>query len=392
MFFYIFKYYIFFEIYSNLFKSIFGDFFFIFLAFFQAIMFCNFIVRTRLCFLPKYCFLFSLICIVLIIGVLEIFNSNIVDTYTSLTEFKKSYSHILVIPICYVVFKYNSQELNVNFIKFLGKICIPIILFGIYQFIFPEYAYFPENKAGLWTNQLYGLQRSVSIFSGPFHFGFYCILAIPLYIFLYNLVQKKIYIFLVMLSIVGVYCSLTRVNLVCLMCCTAILFIYINNYSKILFVFLITVFTISLLLGEIPENIERLIFSVLNFDTDSRFLGRIKTWNDSLELIISHPFIGWGIGTAGDTLLNVSSIHVTPHNLFLKILVENGICCSICYLLIFFFHIYESRNKKTKFAYFFMPTLCVFINGLTGSTISCYQCMVLYWILMNLFLYIEKEN
>ena len=56
---------------------------------------------------------------------------------------------------------------------------MPIVLYGIKQFLFwgkIDDIFAGMNDADFWTLHYGGHVRSISIFSGPFHYGMFCVL------------------------------------------------------------------------------------------------------------------------------------------------------------------------------------------------------------------------
>jgi O-antigen ligase len=88
------------------------------------------------------------------------------------------------------------------------------------------------------------------------------------------------------------------------------------------------------LLFAVLGNLQALAFqnnaaleSLTHWRTDNRFLNRIETYREALGLVGKRPLLGWGPGSAADTLDNFfqNGVHVTAHNMFLAYAVEVGI-------------------------------------------------------------------
>jgi hypothetical protein len=61
--------------------------------------------------------------------------------------------------------------------------------------------------------------------------------------------------------------------------------------------------------------------------SDQRFAARFVAWGGASDLFLDSPLLGWGTGSAGDTLGDrfVGRRHVSSHNALLKYLVEGGL-------------------------------------------------------------------
>lgn len=74
--------------------------------------------------------------------------------------------------------------------------------------------------------------------------------------------------------------------------------------------------------------------------------SRFNLWKISLfTLIPQHPFLGFGIGTAGEALEKYHGSKNIPHNDFIRLSVEMGIFCTILYVI---FLIKEIRYYFSK--------------------------------------------
>jgi O-antigen ligase len=112
--------------------------------------------------------------------------------------------------------------------------------------------------------------------------------------------------------------------------------------------------------------------------------------------IMNSPIIGWGMGSAGDTLslYKISNVYTTTHSMYYKIWMETGIVGFAFYLGIFIFvilqlnRIQNYRNKSLGFG----VLAIILLNGIVGSTISTFPCLTLFWIIVMLLISGEENN
>jgi|GEM_PF-2771138 len=78
-------------------------------------------------------------------------------------------------------------------------------------------------------------------------------------------------------------------------------------------------------LGNYLNSISRMIFN------KNLFSGRIEVWEQLFHAIAQKPFFGYGIGVEAKF---VTDLPLTAHNLYLQILLENGIVGFVIFLLI----------------------------------------------------------
>lgn len=356
-----------------------------------------------------------LIFIVQVISLLEIFNANILNHIYALIEYRKSYFQLLCFFPAYWLLKRSNLKIN-DIIKYIGLICLPIILYGIKQKYFwggIDSKFVDMTDADTYTMMYKGFVRSVSIFSGPFHFGLFSSLSLSIYLYLWRVFRKSRYLIQSIIALWGCYCSITRTNLIC---CVAVLIIFYFDYLicekkkntifvKIISISLFSIVFIALFnLVDINVNIQtpigQIINSFSNLGEDQRFTTRIVMWVKSMEYIFRKPFIGYGIGAAADTMgiHSISKTYITSHNMFLKLFLEIGIVGGLLYICLFFIILVKIFKAYTNdhiisCAYFSM-FMCIMLNSLVGSTIASFPNLSFYWIISALLLanYSRKEN
>ncbi len=344
--------------------------------------------------------------IVQLIAIFEIFNSNIQNTLYAIIEYRKSYFQMLALIVSYCIYKQSTLTLN-YILKFIGLSSLPIVIYGIKQYFFwgPIDTRFVDMvDSGADTLRYGGHMRSVSIFSGPFHYGTFCVLIFAVMLYLWQIEHKKIYLFYIAFCAYGCYCSITRTNLVCLIAVAIVWYLmYLKSdnslnstFKKVLSLFLILLLALVLFLGLFDftfknNTLGSLLNSISHMGQDNRFNGRKLTWATALKYIVQNPIVGYGVGAAGDTMAshNVASISINAtHSMFYKLAMEVGIIGTFIYAMVFAlssFRIYHSYNYKKR-TLFYVLSSCILLNGFVGSTISMFPIMPLYWIFTGILL------
>jgi O-antigen ligase len=102
-----------------------------------------------------------------------------------------------------------------------------------------------------------------------------------------------------------------------------------------------------------------------------------------------HP-LGTGMGSSGDAMESYfepyGAIHVTSHNLLLRVALETGFPGLILFLLIagwvgYAVVVLKRTDDRPVTITFFGMCLIVFITGITGSTLGAYPANLIFWTL-----------
>lgn len=354
---------------------------------------------------------FWVIFLIQVISIAEIFHTNINNRLYSIIEYRKSYFQMLILLVFLLYLDQTNLDIS-KWLKYIGYLGMPIVLYGIKQFLFwgkIDDIFAGMNDADFWTLHYGGHVRSISIFSGPFQYGMFCILIFAIFFYLFLEERKKRYFCLSLFAAFGCYCSITRTNLVCLIV-AAIIFLgefYIHDYRKnaitikMMFIVLAALVIGLAIIGVIPilsgdNMLGRMLGSILNSTSDTRFTQRFITWKDAITYIVANPIWGWGMGSAGDTLskYNISNVYVTSHSMYLKVIMETGIIGGLLYIILPVWTLFATRRKLDYrlrgLSYSIIA--CVLINGMVGSTISTFPSITLFWILLALIIAKEYSN
>lgn len=127
--------------------------------------------------------------------------------------------------------------------------------------------------------------------------------------------------------------------------------------------------------------------SVLALSSDSRFVGRIPQMTEAVHLIERSPLVGWGPGSAGDAmgdLFGPGAVHVTAHNVVLKLAVEGGLLGLVLVglLLIRVVRRVDATTPQGETALICGSVMAAF--GLTGSMIDALPVSFVLFVLIGL--------
>ena len=396
-------------LYSNVAKVIFGSW---------ATIISDFVIIAALLFKTNerwnkdrsisMLFLFGGSFSLIIISIFEILNPNIINRVYSLIEFRKTFFQMLAI---YVGYSYLNDSSDVpktidETLKFILIASTPLMLYGVKQFVA-----FDQIDVRLYqfmdsapdTNRYGQIIRSISFFSGPFHYGMFCVLQLSISLYLrYKRMNVQYYIFSI-ISIAGVICSYTRTNIACaIIVCAVFILFGSKDYDsksipayKILFGVIVVGIAAILLLSQSGyvdlgnEQINSIINSILHATEDSRLTNRFITWNEAYALFLEKPFLGYGMGSAGDTMAahGIAYNWVTPHNAFIKVAVEMGMIGLILFLLVCIsalnISLFVTRGKLA--ARGLLISICILLacNMMFGSTLGSFPVMTLIYLILG---------
>ncbi|NYD40476.1 O-antigen ligase [Nocardioides panaciterrulae] len=134
--------------------------------------------------------------------------------------------------------------------------------------------------------------------------------------------------------------------------------------------------------------------SIANYSTDSRLLNRLPGYQLGLDMFQRSPFIGWGAGSAGDTLREhfLGREYVTPHNLVLKLGVEGGTIGLLLWggLAVAAKRSLNSKSRQGQLAVVQVAVLVGF--GITGSAINALPISYLMFVLVGLAVGVGDEG
>jgi hypothetical protein len=330
-----------------------------------------------------------------LISLLEILNPNVPDLQFALRGFRKTAFTIVGFFAALWLFRAPS-DLRAAW-KALGFAGLPVCAYGVKQiFFFSSYDHrmLDMMRADVYTMQFEGF-RAFSILSGPFHLGMFgCVVAVVALYFMRE-GRKSFWAVLYVLAFACVAAAKTRTNLLVFFV-VSLLYILLTTDNAIRLIrnwTLVVLFLVPLLLAGYVARVEgfrRLIISFARMPEDERLLGRFETYPAMWQAIWDNPFLGYGMGSAGDTLeTELGLVHFTTHNLLLKVLIETGVFGALSFLglLIASFCLYlrirwnRRRAPEThRLAALHLGVIVVvLVNGLVGSGIEAYPVNLFFW-------------
>jgi O-antigen ligase len=183
--------------------------------------------------------------------------------------------------------------------------------------------------AGQYTALLGGEARLQGVFSGPFHVALGALLLIG-----WALVrlksQPRLATVLLLIGAAGMYLSLVRTAYVALLLVVLVIIFMAPSFAKFARRIIGTTIVVAMamsILAAVNPSVLVVLDSVAQFSTDTRFQGRFPGYQQGIEMLQTSPLVGWGSGSAGDTLQGyfTAGQHITSHNIVLKIAVEGGL-------------------------------------------------------------------
>jgi O-antigen ligase len=342
-----------------------------------------------------------LIYLFIIISVLQIINPNIPSLSIGLEGFRKT-SFYLIALLIGTYLKWDGKKIK-SLLKFILVVGVPICLYAFKQYYYPsvfDYKIIEMNAASIFSHSIFGNIRATSIFASPFTLGIFAnvLLAIALYLFY---IEKKIAYLLSAVVVAGAaILSITRVNFVALL---FVLFLasgfYFQKGKKLMLFIGVPLLLLSLAIIFFNNPIINPLLQSLSVDRifeDHRLVSRFSGYEYALFHIKNNIFLGYGMGSAGDTLSQYFQsyrIFVTPHNMFLKVLFETGLIGFIIFVAITMMWLFDNRISAYKakdqevkdfnhFGIIIASTL--FINGLALGILDAFPANAIIFLLLGL--------
>jgi len=360
---------------------------------------------------------FLMVTYFMLLTAFQMLNPNIPEISAGILGFRKTALPFLMFYLG--LFSFSKAKDVEYFLKQISLWSIPILLYGVKQHFFSsnfDNLYIYSNNANMYTGLLFNQIRSVSIFAGPFHYGlFSAVIAVISLYMIDNVYAKKykfFYIALFILSLIACYSSLTRTNLICLIVGVFVYKILTMKTTKALIILWLFGISSIFIFNYINNNSYKLLYSqnelikmigtILNYDEDSRLLGRTTGWSTGLELLKEHPIIGYGTGSAGDTLQYnyFFEHHITSHNFLLKVFFETGIFGLLLIIILFLFisimmlhRISKTKSKEYKrnITISFSILIIFLVNGIVATAIDTYPVSNLMLLIMPMGINVESQ-
>lgn len=265
----------------------------------------------------------------------------------------------------------------------LGSALAASVLLHIY---FPSLESEVSRGADVYTSLIAGQARLQGVFSGPFH-----IALASLVVLAWAMVRIRRFPFLgLSLATVGaiaLYLSLVRTGFVAVGVLVAIYVLVQGGSSRRLARFMAATAVATgayFVFVSTPESV-LILESLGGASSDSRLLNRFPGYEAALDLVADSPIFGWGAGSAGDTIaqLFVGSVHLTPHNILLKMLFEGGIIGLAIFATLVVTLLSNLLKGGEAGKSGLMALTALLVMGLTGSAIEAMPVAYFVFVLVG---------
>lgn len=269
---------------------------------------------------------------ILVLWAAFMFNPNVPDIATGLLGFRKTAFCVAgIIAGCAIPRRMiGSVELAVARVLMLA-IGVSIVVF----LFIPSLEALVNRSADEYTSLYGGHKRLQGIFAGPFHAALGSMVLMGWGIVRFNVHRMTAAVALA-IGTFALYLTLVRSAYAGVAIMVVALVVIAPNFGKFFSRFSIgIIFAVALgtvVVTQVPSLADTAL-SIFSFESDGRFLNRLPEYAKGLAMIQESPIFGMGAGSAGDTLgpAFAAGYHVTPHNMFLKVVVEGGIIGAIAW-------------------------------------------------------------
>ena len=312
---------------------------------------------------------------IVIIAALEVLNSNVPSISTGLIGFRKSATFLLGILIGLGWRGSRIYALRLTWWCLFLTASISLAA----HVVFPSLALMRNRSAGKYTALIGGADRMQGLLAGPFHvslLGAFLVIAslAP------GVVIPRLWLRFIA-AVVGVAClflSQVRTGYVAVAVGVLVMAIVTGSFrswtSRLSGVVILAPIAF-LYFDEFTDIVYRNVALGRLLDQgvdDSRFTSRYSAWQASFDLISRAPLLGWGSGSAGDTLKSnfYGGQHVTSHNMFLKYAVEGGLVQFFLFLLLCFALLIAVRPSQDATRFGIAVAIPIMVFGLVGSAVE----------------------
>lgn len=394
-------------LYINLAKVYLGSRYFLLTIDFAVFAFAIALVIPRLFAGTPFTRSEYLVGLLLLIGLIQVFNPNVPNLITGIEGFRKILFQMIALFIGVSCFRSREDIFSLTRVVVIAS--IPILLYAIKQFFYLsdfDYAMIESNTAAIDTWMIFGKVRSFGLFSGPFHLGIFSGFIFWASLALHKEYGRKLYLYIAILAGLACLSSLTRSSILALAVSLPLVLIYVMKRQRIRVLWITTAIvlfsTLSvILLRSQFEEIDALVESVSSVDTmleGGRFSSRLSDYQKGFEMIAEHP-LGLGVGSAADAMegpfVTHSKIHVTSHNLFMRIVLEMSVI-GLIFLIWLLYRIWSAvkvlnQQHDQAAAYLVLgPWLIIMIAGLTGSTLGAFPVLLVIWALTGMAIALSR--
>jgi O-antigen ligase len=323
------------------------------------------------------------------------------SAFTSLST--AEYKNIFMLTVSFILFYFvvintvdTKKKLNVLLYIFISSATIAS-LYGLYQYAYGDL----YSQAWLDKNMFEDIKMRVySTFENPNVFGEYLILVIPIIVGLFfreKGIKKKV-LLLGMLGIntLALVFTFSRGCWLGILFALAILAVVIDRRFILLGVLLLMLAPFVL-----PESIINRFTSIGNMkDTSTSY--RVAIWMGTIAMLKDYWFSGIGLGISSFNKVfpiyaysGTSAQH--SHNLYLQIMVENGIMGLIMFFGIMYNFYKETvisicKKKDIVLVGIITGMIGFLIQSMTDHTWYNYRIILIFWMIIGFGISLAKLN
>ncbi|MCP4685025.1 MAG: O-antigen ligase family protein [bacterium] len=332
----------------------------------------------------------------IVLGVIQIFNPNVPTIMAGIEGFRRLVFQMLGVFIGIAVVR-NRDDL-IFLYKVVAVASVPILLYAIKQFFFVsdfDTALIASNTADIGSWKIFGKLRAFGIFNGPFHLGLFAGFSFWLGLGLFVETRRKIALLLAGVALAAGLATLTRGSVIAILAsCPVVLFYVFNRYRvRVAVIAVAAIVVASSSVALLRSSFEELdlfmesFSSLENVSEDNRLMTRFEGYERGLSVLKSHP-LGTGMGSSGDAMKSYfepyGAIHVTSHNLLLRIALETGFPGLVLFLFIvgwIGYAVVKLKESDDNVVALVLLGMCliVAITGITGSTLGAYPVNLVFW-------------
>ncbi len=337
----------------------------------------------------------------ILMGLVQLFNPNVPSLVAGLEGFRRLVYQMLALFIGVGIVRNRGDVILVG--KLVVVASVPILLYGVKQFYHLselDYAIIESNTAALDTWLLFGKVRAFGTFNGPFHLGLFSGIAFWIAVALYLETGWKGYVPVAAVAVLACLASLTRSSVVALFLSFPLVLFYVfrRRWVRVAWLTVLSGILASAFVFAMRsryEEIDLFYDTILNFQRfaqDNRLNSRYEGYERGVAVAGSNP-LGLGMGSSADAMEHYfqpeNKVHITSHNLLLRVVLETGwlglaLFLGILSRIFIAARTLEKCGDSVLAVMLLGPLAIVLITGIGGSTIGAYPVNLLFWSLCGL--------
>lgn len=314
-----------------------------------------------------------------------VFHLNVPDLDTGIQGLRKSVLAIGGLVLGCAIQPKHREATEILIIKVL---IIGLSTSLVAYFWLPGIEQLVSRQADQYTAQISGTERLQGIYPGPFHAALASLVLTIWSTYRWNL-NRKLALVAMIVGVTALYFTYVRTAYVALALAVMVGLVLSRSLPKISRIFALTfiaVVPMTLLVEAGTLKIFDVAASIFNFGEDGRFQNRLPEYKEGMNLFADSPLIGWGAGSAGDTLGDefLGHSHISPHNVALKMAVEGGTIGVVLWLLLMLAVLTRLNTRTTRGKMAVALLVALLGLGLTTSSIEAVPPAYLLFVLVGL--------